>query len=98
MTWNFRLVRHVGPPPKKIWYGVHEVFYNDKGRAFTMTEDPVNITGETPKEMRRYLQMISRDIRRLPVLDLSRIRWGKPPWDPADVAETIRKVRRPARR
>ena len=79
MTWNFRLIRHSeGPAP--LWYAVHEVFYNDAGEPFTMTEDPVDITGESPAEVQKYLEMVQQDIRRLPILDMRRMKWAKSPW------------------
>jgi len=57
-----------------------------------MTEDPVDITGENPKETRRYLEMIRRDLRRLPILDLRRIRWAKPPWDPKEPGKSFSSI------
>ena len=71
-----------------VWYAVHEVFYNEAGRPFTMTEDPVDIAGRSPKEVREYLKMIQRDIERLPVLDAHRTKWVKPPWDSGKRART----------
>lgn len=80
MTWNFRLVKRKDPRSSSSWYAVHEVFYNDAGRPFAMTEDPVGISGESPVEAREYLRMIQRDIKRFPILDLRRVKWAKPPW------------------
>lgn len=88
MTWNFRLVKRADSKSKRVQYGVHEVFYNDQGKPFTMTEDPVDITGESKKETREYLEMILKDISRFPVLDLRRLRWAKPPWNPGDMKDS----------
>ena len=44
VTWNFRLVTYTERKPRRVWYGVHEVCYNDAGRPWTMTEDPVSGT------------------------------------------------------
>lgn len=88
MSWNFRLVRHKDPRTSAVWYGIHEVFYNEAGRPFTMTEDPVDIAGRSPREVRGYLKMIQRDIERLPILDAHRTRWVKPPWDSGRRART----------
>lgn len=79
MTWNLRLVKHTECKPRGVWYGVHEVFYNDAGRPWTMTEDPEPIVGESREEVLRYLEMIRRDLARLPVLDAQKTRWAKPP-------------------
>ena len=70
------------------WYGVHEVFYNDAGKPFTMTEDPVGIAGKSPAEVREYLGMVRRDIKRLPILDLRRAKWAKPLRGPRKRART----------
>ena len=44
-----------------------------------MTEEPVPVVGESRKEALRYLEMIRRDLARLPVLDAQKTRWAKPP-------------------
>ena len=88
MTWNFRLVKHKDPRSSWSWYGIHEVFYNEAGQPFTMTEEPVDIAGRSPKEVRGYLRMIQRDIERLPVLDAHRTKWVKPPRDSGKRART----------
>lgn len=77
MTWNFRLVKHTERKPKRVWYGVHEVFYNDAGKPMGMTQDPVAIDGESVKDALEYLEMIRRDLKRLPVLDARRTKWAK---------------------
>lgn len=86
MTWNFRLVKHTDR--RLVWYAVHEVFYNDAGRPFTMTKDPVDITGKSPLEVREYLGMLRRDIKRLPILNSNRTKWVKPPWGPSKRGRT----------
>lgn len=79
MTWNFRLVKHTDPKLKDVWYGVHEVFYNDAGKPWTMTQEPVQVDGESLKEVVAYLNLIKRDLQRLPILDVNTIKWAKPP-------------------
>jgi len=98
MTWNFRLIRHSeGPAP--LWYAVHEVFYNDAGEPFTMTEDPVDITGESPAEVQKYLEMVQQDIRRLPILDMRRMKWAKSPWkEPVKPPAKHKRARTPLER
>ena len=81
MTWNFRLVKHTERKPRRVWYGVHEMFYDDAGRPWTMTEEPVSVDGESRKDVLGYLTMIQRDLARLPILDAQKIRWAKPPFD-----------------
>lgn len=79
MTWNFRLVKHTEPKSKSVWYSVHEVFYNNAGKPWTMTQEPVQVDGESVKDILAYLDMIKRDLRRLPVLDTNKIRWARFP-------------------
>ena len=79
MMWNFRLVKHTDPKSKHVWYGVHEVFYNESGKIWTMTQEPVRVDGESAKDILAYLNLIKRDFNRLPVLDASKIKWAKPP-------------------
>jgi hypothetical protein len=81
MAWNFRLVRHTERNPKRVWYGVHEVFYTDQGQPWTMTQDPVAIDGESVKEVLGYLEMVGQDLKHLPILDANKTRWAKFPRD-----------------
>jgi hypothetical protein len=77
MTWNLRLVKHTDRKFRRTWYGVHEVFYTDSGKPWLMTENPVEIEGDTPEEVRRYLGMIRRDLKRLPMLDADKVKWAR---------------------
>lgn len=43
MTWNYRIVKY----KDGSGYGLHEVFYNSKGEAYSMTEDPISFTCDT---------------------------------------------------
>ena len=79
MTWNFRLVKHIERKPRRVWYGVHEVFYNDAGRPWTMTKEPIRLDGESAQEVQRYLDMVRRDLKRLPALDAQRTKWARCP-------------------
>ncbi len=100
MAWNFRLVKHSERHPKRVWYGVHEVFYTDKGKPWTMTQDPVTIDGESVKEASRYLEMIRQDMKRLPVPDANKTRWAKFSRDISmaeTMAQKVLKVRLPVR-
>ncbi len=77
--WNFRLVKHTESKSKNVWYGVHEVFYNDAGKLWTMTQEPVRVDGESIKEVAAYLKMIKNDLKRFPILDANKMKWAKPP-------------------
>jgi hypothetical protein len=60
MTWNNRIIRHKGEI--KDWYAVHEVYYNDDGSPALITEEPIDITGETVKELVSSLIFMLRDV------------------------------------
>lgn len=77
MTWNLRLVKHTDRKFRRIWYGVHEVFYTDSGKPWAMTQNPVEVEGDTPEEVYRYLDMIRRDLKRLPMLDADKVKWAR---------------------
>lgn len=72
MTWNHRVLRHLDGPRSQTlsgeWYAVHEVYYDDSGRARSCTVNPVAPIGETPEEL---LEELSRYVAALgqPVLD-----------------------------
>ncbi len=81
MTWNLRLVKHVDGRLRRTWYSVHEVFYTDTGKPWAMTQEPVQLDGESPEEVRRYLNMIRRDLRQTSVLNARNIKWAKNPFE-----------------
>ena len=70
-TWNLRIIHYDKREPSG--YGVHEVFYNEDGTVFDYTENPIDITGETIEDVKKYAQMIVDDINKSPVLVQSEI-------------------------
>lgn len=76
MTWNLRLVKHTNRKLQRTWYGVHEVFYTDSGKPLAMTQDPIQVEGDTPEEVHSYLNMIRRDLKRTPMLDADKVKWA----------------------
>lgn len=87
MTWNLRLIRHVDRKPRRVWYAVHEVYYTDAGKPWAMTQDPVEVEGDTPEEVFRYLNMIRRDLRRMPIMHADKIKWAH---EREDIRESVR--------
>lgn len=61
MSWNYRLVhrRHDVPSgTAEDVYAIHEVYYDAAGQPEMVTEDPVEVSGETAQEAREaYRQM-----------------------------------------
>lgn len=79
VAWNLRLVKHTERKPRRVWYAVHEVWYDEAGKPWTMTEEPVDIVGDSAKDVLAYLKLIQHDLKRLPVLDLERVKWARVP-------------------
>lgn len=64
---------------KSACFAVHEVYYDEKGKITNWTADPINITGDSPKDVTKILQTMLKDIKR-PVLKESELekKIGKP--------------------
>ncbi len=71
MTWNYRLVCNKRTDGS-AWYGIHEVFYDDRGRAFAETAEPVGALGATPGEVRRAYERMAEAFLQ-PTLDADSI-------------------------
>ena len=76
MTWNYRLVKHVERKPYCVWYSVNEVFYNDAGKPWAMTQDPITLEGKSLKEIMADLKLIQRDLARQSIFTPPK-RWAK---------------------
>lgn len=71
MTWNFRIIFH--DTDEYTWYGVHEVYYNQNDGIYAYTKEAMDLTNETEKELKEYIDMIQRDVNRSPILVQSEI-------------------------
>lgn len=75
MTWNHRVVRKKYPKAAKgerVFYGIHEVYYDDKGRVNGVTDEPIRLTNYTVGRLREELEMILK-VLHAPVLDFDTI-------------------------
>lgn len=72
MTWNYRLVRH--RTRGTTWYGLHEVYYNQRKRAY-LWDSKANVIGDTVKEIVGSLAMMLRDATKsdVPILNKSQM-------------------------
>lgn len=68
MTWSYRIFRHKstwknkeGKKRTKTYYGVHEAYYDKRGKVTGWTEEE-SITGNTVSELIKTVEMILRDI------------------------------------
>lgn len=72
MSWNYRVIRHVDKKTKEVWHAIHEVYYDESGRADSYTADAVYPQGETLEELREAMLLYVQAMQ-LPVLDESKV-------------------------
>ena len=77
--WNHRVVKRTF-----IWlegteneftedqYGIHEVYYDENGKVFAVTEEAIGPSGETMEELKESLEWITGALE-CPVLDYDNI-------------------------
>ena len=59
--WNHRVIKHLDKKTGEIWYGIHEVFYDDKVGTVSdtgkigWTKDPIAVTGESIESLAQIL-------------------------------------------
>jgi hypothetical protein len=66
--WNYRIVRH--RTGNSVWYGLHEVYYNKKGRMTMWGPEP-DAVGNDKDDLVGSLALMLRDATRdrLPILN-----------------------------
>ncbi len=64
-TWNYRLLKHDEPTEKEVWYGLHEVYFEEDGEITTWTENPT-IVGDSVEDVVREVRFILKDLMRFP--------------------------------
>lgn len=57
--WNCRVVEKTLDSGDK-WFGVYEVFYSDEKNIYAITENPVDISGETIEEVKGYFELVKK--------------------------------------
>jgi hypothetical protein len=77
MTWNYRVVRRVVPSNltggTEPLFGVHEAYYDDAGRCYAITAEPVTVIGDSESGIRETLLMMKVGALRRPVLDYDNV-------------------------
>ena len=78
MSWNYRIVKRLDG-----YFAVHEVYYNSKGEAWSMTENAVDIgLFDTQQEIIEMLMLVNVAARKLPIfVEPEHGKWAKPDWD-----------------
>ena len=67
--WNHRVVRH-SPEEGDIYYGIHEVYYDDEGNVLFLTESPVEVWGEDVDDLIKGYTNMSKAFDK-PVIDFN---------------------------
>ncbi len=70
MTWNHRVIRRTHPQWKRPYFAVHEVFYDEDDVPYLVTQEPVDVGGESLDEVRQSLEMMAAALEK-PVIDMS---------------------------
>ena len=60
--WNYRVMRHV--EEDTVWYGLHEVFYNEKDQICGWTEDSIVPGRESVEELEEEVTMMLADVKK----------------------------------
>lgn len=51
-SWNYRVIRHLADGSSdQEWFAIHEVFYNDTGVPYAVSEKACPAGGETTDEL-----------------------------------------------
>ncbi len=67
MTWNYRIVKV--STDGNIWYGLFEVYNNNKGLPYTRTVEPTSFVGDEGHEVVQAIGMAFNDALKYPILD-----------------------------
>ncbi len=62
MTWNYRVIRHRERKHglDHTWYGLHEVYYNSRGKMYLWAPEP-EVIGDSVKDLVGGLAAMLRD-------------------------------------
>lgn len=72
MTWNYRVLKQRHKDGS--WsYGVHEMFYDERGKPIAFTEDPVGPGGTSLRELHEDLRCMLRDVRGRKAIDAEKL-------------------------
>lgn len=89
MSWNWRIVR-TQHKDGAVTFGLHEAYYDARGKVWAITDEPVAAEGDSPEEVQDVLRRMLEDAERAPLLYKERIPepGAKHPLDKDDDEET----------
>jgi len=91
-VWNYRVVKKK-QPGGSFFYAIHEAYYDDKGKVWSITEHSIAGRGDSKCEVIGDLVRMLSDARRSPVLDYDKV----PEPGAVDPTEPKKKRRPPMR-
>ena len=68
MTWNYRILAQ--EYKGELWFGIHEIYYNDDGIPDMCTEDAVGVVGDNLAEISDTLKWMKKALKK-PILSYS---------------------------
>ena len=74
MTWNHRIVK-IKDTDGADWLSIREAFYNSKGELTSYTSEPVDVSGETVKELQRTLKWMGEALSK-PIIDDATVKFA----------------------
>jgi hypothetical protein len=88
--WNYRLVRR--RMKGETFYDIHEAYYDDAGKVWSITKEPTTAHGDTRDEVLECLARMMKDILRAPVLDYNKVpeKGAKSPGDDEKKKKRVR--------
>ena len=90
--WNYRLIEYDGESRNRInghlyeGVGLHEIYYDQDGKIYGYTSEPIELVGHSPKELLDEIETIKNDITNNGVIKESNLekmfgRDNTPPFD-----------------
>lgn len=79
MSWNYRILRHVDPAPSRmetlypngiIWYGIHEVYYDEQGTPHSCSVNEMELKGESAVDIAQDMKLMALAFDK-PILEYS---------------------------
>jgi len=67
MTWNYRVVKKRYEDTELVFFGIHEVYYDEEGKPNLVTQEPIDVSGESVEDLLDIYETMKEAFRK-PVL------------------------------
>lgn len=71
MHWNYRIIDHGKDKFGFRYMAIHEVFYDDKDKPISCTEEPIEVSGVSLQELKLTLKWMNEAFDK-PVIKMSK--------------------------